>query len=370
MIIPYSACYIHFNMHTGLKRLLLLVLVATPLPLLLAQTSSDTLQCTRFSCCNTDLTPAGVMISHIHNKNEWMLSYRFMNMDMNDLRDGTSGISKEQVFNTYLMAPEHMNMQMHMLMGMYGITNKLTLMGMFNYQFNSMQMAMYSAGGHVHPGTHIDGSSMHTIKTHGIGDIKLHALYGILEKENCQLLISLGVSVPTGTIYLTGAADDAMYANSRYPYGMQMGSGTVDVLPAVTYLYQKNGLALNASVYGTYRAGYNSIGYRLGHEGVINSWMAYQWLPFLSSSIRVLANTTGAVTGRDASLYDRLEPSANPLNYGGQSISAYVGSVVHFKGVLKNNRFGIECGMPVYQDLNGVQLKQQLTLTTTWSFSF
>jgi hypothetical protein len=370
MMFHYSAAYIYFNMHIRLKKLLLLALLATQLQLLLAQTSSDTSHCTGFSCCNTDLTPAGVMISHIHNKNEWMLSYRFMNMSMNGLGTGTTGISKDQVFNTYLMSPEKMNMQMHMLMGMYGITSKFTVMVMFNYQLNSMEMSMYSASGHVHPGTHTDGSLMHSMKTNGIGDIRLHALYGIIERANCQLLISLGLSVPTGTIRQSGATGDAMYSNTRYPYGMQIGSGTIDALPAVIYLYQQNGFALSTSVSGTFRGNYNSIGYKPGNEVMVSGWIAYQWFRFLSSSVRLQGSAAGHISGDDPSLYKFSEPSANPLNYGGKNLSAFVGSAVHFRGALKNNRLGIECGIPVYQDVNGIQLKQRLTLNTIWSFSF
>jgi hypothetical protein len=357
-------------MYKQLKWLLPLVFLATQLSSLLAQTRCDTSHCAGFSCCNADFTPAGVMISHIHNKNEWMLSYRYMNMSMSGIQTGTTSIAKEQVFNTYVMSPEKMNMQMHMLMGMHGITNKLTVMVMLNYQFNSMEMSMYGTSGHVHPGSHTDGSLMHAMQTNGMGDIKLHALYGIIEKENSQLLISVGASIPTGSVHVAGGADDAMYPNGRYPYGMQMGSGTVDVLPAVNYLYQKSKLALSASVFGTYRGGYNSAGYKLGNEMVVNGWMAYQWFPLLSSSVRLQGSVTGHIAGNDPTVYSFTEPSANPLNYGGKNISAYIGSSLHFKGALKNNRLGIECGMPVYQDLNGIQLKQHLTLNTIWLFSF
>jgi hypothetical protein len=357
-------------MLTRLNRLLLLAFMAMQLQSIFAQSSADTSRCTRFSCCNTDLTPAGVMISHIHNKQEWMLSYRFMNMSMNSLGTGTTGITKNEVFNMYLMAPEKMNMQMHMLMGMYGITDRLTVMAMFNYQVNSMEMSMYSASGHVHPGSLADGSLMHTMQTNGIGDIKFHVLYGIIEKENCQLLASLGASFPTGSIYKSGTVADAMYPNVHYPYGMQMGSGTVDVLPSISYLHQKNKLALSAAVSGTYRGGYNSLGYRLGNEAVINGWMAYQWFRLVSSSLRVQGSIAGPIAGTDRTLYSRMEPSASSFNYGGKNISAFVGSTLHFKGALKNNRLGIECGIPVYQDLNGIQLKQHLTLNAIWSFSF
>jgi hypothetical protein len=363
-------CNYYFNMLTRPKWLLLLVLLATQLQLLLAQTGNDTSHCVRLCCCMEDLSPAGIMISHVHSKNEWMLSYRFMNMSMSDLRTGTTSIDKEKVFNTYVMAPEKMNMQMHMLMAMYGITSRLTVMMMFNYQVNSMEMSMYGTSGHNHPGSHPDGSSTHRMQTKGIGDTKLHLLYGFSKDGVSQFLVSIGASLPTGTIHMTGASDDAMYPNGDYPYGMQLGSGTVDVLPVINYLYQGNKLALSASVSGTYRAGYNSLGYRLGNEVVVNGWIAYQWFRLLSSSFRIQGKASGQIEGNDPALYSGTEPAANPKNYGGRTIYAYAGSTLHFKKALKNNRLSIECGIPVYQDVSGIQLKQQLTLTTSWSFSF
>jgi hypothetical protein len=364
----------YFNMLTKPKWLLLLVLLATQLQSLFAQTdndsssSTDLSSCT-FSCCTTDLTPSGVMISHVHSKNEWMLSYRFMNMSMADLGTGTSSIDKEKVFNTYVMVPEKMNMQMHMLMAMYGITHRLTVMMMFNYQVNSMEMSMYSTG-HVHQGSHADGSPTHRMQTNGIGDTKLNVLYGFSKSRTSQFLVSVGASLPTGDIQLTGALGDAMYPDANYPYGMQMGSGTLDIVPTINYLYQKNKLALSTSVSGTYRTGHNSVGYKLGNEAIVNSWVAYQWFGLLSSSVRLQGRVTGDISGKDANLYTYMEPSANPKNYGGQAICAYAGSTLHLKKALKNNRLSIECGIPVYQDLNGIQLKQQLTLNTSWSFSF
>ena len=41
--------------------------------------------------------PLGVMGDHAHGKSEWMLSYRFMAMGMEGLRDGTESILLDEV---------------------------------------------------------------------------------------------------------------------------------------------------------------------------------------------------------------------------------------------------------------------------------
>jgi hypothetical protein len=303
------------------------------------------------------------MISHIHTKKEWMLSYRFMNMGMKELTAGT-----EEVFYSYLMAPERMNMQMHMFMGMYGITDRLTAMVMLNYQVNSMEMNMYTM--HHSHGNMSMSSPQHSMNTSGLGDVKVQALHGVVQRDTWQLLVTLGASIPTGNIYLKGKSDDAMYANARYPYGMQLGSGTVDVLPGISHLYQRNGLALGTTVSGIYRAHRNSLGYKLGNEATLSSWIAYQWLTVVSSSVRVEGTVAGPVQGRDAQLYTYMEPSTNPVNYGGKRINAYIGSSFHFKGALKNNRLGVEYGLPLYQQLNGFQLMQTYGVNAFWALTF
>ena len=56
--------------------------------------------------------PISIMAEHTHNAGEWMLSYRFMSMHMEDLYDGDSKIQPSQA--GYAMVPTEMDMDMHM----------------------------------------------------------------------------------------------------------------------------------------------------------------------------------------------------------------------------------------------------------------
>ncbi|HET6225088.1 MAG TPA: transporter [Bacteroidia bacterium] len=351
-------------MRIQLNWLLAVILLTLQSNYTLAQSSNDTAQCS-YSCCGTDLTPAGVMISDVHTKNEWMVSYRYMGMYMHDLLLGTASQNKEEVFAKYLMSPDRMNMQMHMLMGMYGITDRLTIMAMFNYQFNSMDMSMYTAN-HVHGSTTMT-SPTHTIKTTGLGDIKLHALYGVIQRNTYQFVLSLGASIPTGSIYEKGNANDPMYPNKHYPYNMQLGSGSVEILPAITYMYRKNSLAFSASVSDIYRTTFNALDYKLSNEFNCNAWVAYQWLPFISSSFRLDGTFSGTIQGRDSDQSPLLEPGTDPLSYGTEKINAYIGTSFHFKQV---HKLGIEYGMPLYQYVYGIQLKQKYIISASWAYTF
>ena len=92
----------------------------------------------------SDHAPIGVMADHRHKKGEWMTSYRFMHMDMSGNRDGTDSLSPEEIVTTVAnpfanppmmpstlrVVPTDMPMQMHMVGGMYGLSDRITLMAM------------------------------------------------------------------------------------------------------------------------------------------------------------------------------------------------------------------------------------------------
>jgi hypothetical protein len=319
-----------------------------------------------------DPTPVSVMISHVHNKNEGMVSYKYMNMRMNGILAGTKTVDRNTVFNDYLMSPEKMHMDMHMVMGMYGITDKLTLMGMLNVNTIDMYMSMFTASGHQHSGTSTSDTSMaHFMHTSGLGDVKLSAFYSLIKRHNYQLLLGAGVSVPVGNFKVKGANDDAMYPNKNYAYAMQLGSGTYDFLPCVSYLLQHNKATFSSQLSGTIRTGYNSLGYKLGNEMALNTWFAYQFFPFFSSSVRIEGNIVDKIEGYNPSLYAYNEPSANAVNYGGENVNCAMGTIFQFKkGVLKNSRLGVEYSMPLCQKVNGIQMKSAQTLTISCSKGF
>ncbi|WP_232622910.1 hypothetical protein [Pareuzebyella sediminis] len=49
--------------------------------------------------------PISVMGDHMHGKGEWMFSYRYMRMDMDDLKEGSSDTSADEVLADYMVTP-------------------------------------------------------------------------------------------------------------------------------------------------------------------------------------------------------------------------------------------------------------------------
>jgi hypothetical protein len=336
-----------------------------------AQSPADSLMhCTDECCCAKDYAPVGVMISHIHQKGQWMLSYRYTMTQMEGNQSGTRAIQNELVFNDYLLAPSSMRMHMHMLMGMYGISSRITLMTMFSYMQQSMRMEMFPTGSSHQHGVDIHGGQ-HSQVSSGLGDTRLYVLWGLPKYRNHQFMLSLGFNLPTGSITQKGDMDDLIYADRHLPYSMQLGSGSVDFLPGLTYLYQLGKWSSSLQLSSTLRYFTNKLGYHRGHEGCFNSWLSYRWLPSFSSSLRIETTASSAIVAQDRSLYTQLEPAANPHNYGGYVASLYGGTLFHPSlSCLKQHRVGIEFGLPIYQYLKGIQQPQQYTVYGSWIVMF
>ena len=100
------------------------------------------------------------MGDHIHGKGEWMLSYRFMTMEMQGNLQGSQDIDPDTIVTTepnrffgmpnmpptLRIVPQDMQMDMHMLGFMYAPSERLTLMFMANYLDKSMNHTTYAGG--------------------------------------------------------------------------------------------------------------------------------------------------------------------------------------------------------------------------------
>ncbi|HVD97402.1 MAG TPA: hypothetical protein VNB90_04295 [Cytophagaceae bacterium] len=359
-----------------IKSLLLILLLWCFMPKQL--TAQDTIACTNCGCDHDrpDFhAPIGVMIDHIHEPRQWMVSYRYMGMYMNGNLRGSERISQNDIYQNYIMSSDRMNMQMHMLMAMYGLSRKITLMGMLNYVNNSMNMSMMMYG-------MMDMSTMSmmdmsdtkmtaTSRTSGFGDTKLYILYSLYKGDNHQLLLSGGLSLPTGNISLSGT--NMMGERQRYPYCMQLGTGSYSVLPGLTYTGQSNIFSWGLQVTGDVKTNYNKAGYKLGNEFIATGWIAHNWNKWISNSIRVNSDALGKINGYDPliALYRTTETDADVTNTGAYRTSAFAGvNILIPKGFLEGNRIGLEVGIPVYQYVNGIQMNTKAYINAGWQYAF
>ena len=307
--------------------------------------------------------PIGVMGDHLHAKGGFMVSFRYMNMDMNGNRKGTSSIDNTTIYNSYMVAPQNMKMDMYMLGVMYAPSNKLTLMLMQNFVKNNMNLkAKMMMGGMTMFRDFATSSS-------GFGDIKLGALYSVYTKGNTSIHLNGTLNLPVGNI--TQKDDTPMMQNAKLPYAMQLGSGTFDVTLGATYKGNTESVSWGIQPMFTFRTGKNSEDYRFGNSQQVNFWGAYKIADWISVSGRFLAISQGKISGKDTQLNPMMVTTANTNNYGGEKIKSFVGFNFMFNqnSVLKDFRIGVEAGAPIYENYKGVQMNEDVSLQVGVKYS-
>ena len=298
--------------------------------------------------------PISIMGEHTHNAGEWMLSYRFMSMHMEDLYDGDSKIQPSQA--GYTVVPSEMDMEMHMLGLMYAPTNKLTLMAMTNYVENSMDMLITRGM--------MDGKKTQ-MESSGWGDSSIGGLYKFYDENKSRAHFGLSLSLPTGS---TGESFKNPMAMTRHqPFSMQLGTGTFDLLPSLTYLNQPTDhWSWGAQANGRIHLSENNQGYSFGDSIGATSWVARNVTEWSSLSLRLGAKSWKGISGdTDNSVNSAMMPTlsspADPSNHGGTSIDAGLG--LNLWHPSNGFRVAAEFAVPLYQNLNGPQLGQDWTLT-------
>lgn len=316
-----------------------------------------------------DHAPIGVMGDHRHGKGEWMISYRFMHMDMAGIQIGTDSVTPEQVATTVpnrffgnpgqpptlRIVPTSMRMDMHMAGAMYGLSDQVTLMVMGNYITKEMDHITFQGGmGDTQLGNF-------RTRTADLGDTKLGALIGLSDTVH----LNAGISIPTGTITEEAQILTPMGGTPtvRTPYPMQIGSGTWDLEPGITYRDQSENFGWGAQLRGTIRLGTNDEGYSHGDRAMATAWFAAALTQAVSISGRVQAETIGRVDGMDPLIMGPVQ-TANPDFQGGETVTALAGmNFAATGGSLRGWRLGIEAGLPLVQDLNGPQMPTDFTFT-------
>lgn len=330
----------------------------------------------------SDHAPIGVMADHRHAKGEWMLSYRFMAMEMSGNRDGRDSVSPETIVTTtpnpfanppmmpptLRVVPTDMPMRMHMVGGMYGLTDRVTLMAMgMLVEMEMDHITFQGATGTTRLGNF-------TTEAAGIGDTTLGAIIGLDkgDRPHHQINLGLALSLPTGSVTETDQVLTPMNTtpNLRLPYPMQLGSGSIDFKPSLTAFSRSGKWNYGGQASAIIRLEDTDSGYRLGDRFEATSWLAFEAKPWVSFSGRLKAVSAGQIEGTDPAIRAPVQ-TADPDNHGGETLTAMIGvNLAGQSGWQAGHRLAAELGMPVYRDLNGPQLESDMTFTLGWQKAF
>jgi hypothetical protein len=314
-----------------------------------------------------------------------------MFMSMDGLADGGDSVSADSLLGMpvmmgqstgkFMAVPTAMDMRMLNITAGYSFTDDLFGAVMLMYKDNSMDMkfnsmmAMPVAMG----GT---GQAGFTMESSGIADTMLMGKYRLFTDDPLvptrQASLMFGLSLPTGSIDEKNSNHPmAMRQSEQLPYGMQLGSGTYD--PTIGMLYQASKSPYWWGVNAMYTAHLydNDRDYRLGNEFRLDLYGMYQFRYNLLAQVQLNGSDWGKIRGEmdesktgvsgHVTKNDPNSPFMTPLwdpgNYGGRKVLATVGmqwqpAPLHI--------VDINVGVPIYQHLNGPQLKEKYRVMLTW----
>jgi len=306
--------------------------------------------------------PIGVMADHTHEAGEFMFSYRFMRMGMEGSLDGSNEISNSDIVSPtgygFMVTPTKMPMMMHMLGIMYAPSGRVTLMGMFNYLDFSMDHNTRAGGSF-------------TTASSGFGDIGLTAMVGLIEEGPTRLHLNLGGTLPTGSIDAMGVTPASSPAEVVLPYPMQLGSGTFDLTPGITFLGMAEKVSYGIQARGVFRLGENDRGYTVGDRLEGTGWLALRATDNLSFSARGKYQKWNDHSGADSALNPMMVPTARTDLRGGKRFDIPVGLNYWVNsGSLSGFRILAEYDIPVWQSLSGPQLETTGIVTIGLQYSW
>ncbi len=144
---------------------------------------------------------------------------------------------------------------------------------------------------------------------------------------------------------------------------MQIGSGTWDLLPGITYTGRSSEWSWGGQLGAIIRLGENDRDYTFGNIYQETAWGARKWTNWLSSSLRLEGEIEEDIDGADPRLNPLLVPTADPNLRAGKRLSVGLGlNFMVSTGTLRGLGFSVEGIIPFYQDLDGPQLERDYTL--------
>lgn len=317
------------------------------------------------------LVPIGIMGGEVHMKGHFMMSIKQMRMSMEGNSNDDKSLSDSEIINLpnpYTMmnmpsklsvVPQEMEMNMTMIGGMYGVSDRQTLMFMGMYIEKDMNLLTYSP---MMSRTLLGSFSS---KTQGLSSVSISSLLKIKENDGFKMHAQIGIekSVGDNDDYGEVLTPMNMKKEIMLPYSMQIGDQSTSLLLALTLLKNNEDWS-----YGNQLKIKNNIkkqNWNYGDSFTINGWISKALSESLSTSFRLSYSDQDPIKGRDTKIMAPVQ-TANPENYGGTIYEASLG----LNKILKQgNILGLEITIPFKQKLNGPQMERDTTISLSFKKS-
>tara|TARA_B100000953_G_scaffold9311_1_gene8289 strand:- start:1447 stop:2607 length:1161 start_codon:yes stop_codon:yes gene_type:complete len=334
--------------------------------------------------------PITIMGGNFHKKGEFMLSFRFMRMEMKKNQKNGKELSDYQIIshpNPFSMGnmasnlsvvPKKMNMEMGMMGLMYGFSDRINGMLMLNYINKHMLLNTYSPVPDlpcikIYPSPPECRSLLgsFTTSSSGLSHFSSSILIKLKETNTSRWQIELNLMKSLGKKNKKGEVLSPM--NNRLdlilPYSMQTGDKGTRLISGLTYI--NNSLEWSYGFQAKINRVIEKKEWNYGNNHLINAWIQKDFFLNTSLSFRYSYFNEDKIRGRDLLILAPVQTS-NPSNYGGRSSEIGIGlnGLINHKEKSHSNRIGLELIFPVEQNLNGLQMQKEWSIQLGYQTSF
>ncbi len=298
--------------------------------------------------------------------------YEYIQADFQDYQDGTKRLSIADVMAAgFPVVPAEITQEAHLFKIGYELNDRTVI----NFQIPMIRQSTFHFG---NPAVLPPQFEEFTIDTQGLGDIGLSASYVAWTKGRHAIAIDTGFSFPTGSIDEFGRTPRDAAADTLVPYTMQLGSGTVDFKPAITYVGSSEWLEWGTRAQGNIRLGKNSRDYSLSNRFALRNWITLTTFKTFQPSLRLATEVWDRIHGADEELFiirpdgSRFTPApvTDPELFGGEKVSVGLGVRIPIrKGFMQGQTIELEGSIPVYQSLNGPQPGEAWRFSIAWNLN-
>ena len=311
------------------------------------------------SCCISGAATSGVTLAeHIG------LSLQYEYSHMENIKDGSSDISPDEVINNKWMmgvsysVPTKMTMQKLSLIAAYPATERFQILGIIPYIKNDMDMRMKSSMGMTM------NHRMDTVS--GIGDITLMGFYTAYTdapvRPSKRLTLGAGLKTPTGKNSERTSTGSLVHAM------MQHGTGSWDPLFLVNYMRAYYPLILQANMF-YHLTTEGDEGYEVGDQLSLDLIARYQAANYVNIGLEL----NGIHSAEDEDHDGKFSKPATSMvdntdNTGLDSIFLTPGVQIKIPGT--GGSADLKYQVPLYQKVNGIQQVTDWKVLTsiTWNF--
>lgn len=297
--------------------------------------------------------PEGLGLARTLERGQWELAYRYERSVFNKNRSGTRRQSVDDVRRRgFSEVPTNLDVEVHTLTVAGAPHDRVTL-------FTELPLVR------VDMKSRADDGSSFGMRTRDVGDLEVGGLWHFMRNGDQSLIVKAGLGMPTGGTHAHG---DTPAGRRRFPYPLQIGSGTFHFKPSVLYRGQYSDSSWGLRADGVVFLGRHD-GYRRGDIIRVNGWYAHRLTQWMSSSLRLGWTDWDDLTGHDSKIDEDLSPAGDPNRQGGARLDLGPG-LAFAPAILGGTRLAVEATWPLYQSLDGPQLESDWQLRAGWRWQF